>query len=285
MRPEAYPPQEPFSSIGETYHARIIGLAGDVPTVEWQHGDDPYQSVAIYPSETPRGDLLVLIHGGGWTNGYKEWMAFCAPALTRRGITVASLGYRLAPAHVWPSCFDDVADGVAEVAARAAEFGADPGRIFVSGHSAGGHLAALLALRTDWQAPRDLPADLIKGALPISGTYLFGSESGLSMRPRFLGDAMLGAETDAAPMTHIHRAAPPFHVSWGENDFPHLRAQADRFAKALDDAGVTVTTQVLPDADHLGASYASAEPDGAWVRTVDDFITRTIAETAAAGSS
>lgn len=284
MRPEAYPPQEPFSSIGEAYHARIIGQAADVPAVEWQHGDDPYQSVAIYPAEVPRGDLMILIHGGGWSNGYKEWMAFCAPALTARGITAASLGYRLAPSHVWPSCFEDVADGVAQVAARAAEFGADPDRIHVSGHSAGGHLASLLALRSDWQAQRDLPADIVKGALPISGTYQFGADSGLSMRPRFLGAPELGAETAASPMTHVHGAAPPFHVSWGGRDFPHLRAQAERFAQSLAAAGVPVSTQELPDADHLGASYASAEPDGAWIRAADDFITRTRAQTAAAGS-
>jgi len=275
MRPEDYPAQDAFTEIGARYHARIMGEAARVPTIEWQHGADPYQSVAIYPAEKPRGDVLILLHGGGWTNGYKEWMAFCAPALTARGITAASLGYRLAPMHVWPAGFEDVADGVAQVVARAKEFGADPSRIFVSGHSAGGHLAAMLGLRTDWQAPRDLPANVIKGVLPISGTYLFGPESGLSMRPRFLGDPALANDAPASPMNHIRGDAPPFYVSWGETDFPHLRDQAERFTAVLSAAGTTVSTQVLPAADHLGASYASAEPDGAWVRAADDFITRT----------
>lgn len=275
MRPEDYPAQDAFSEIGAKYHARIMGEAAKVPTVEWQHGGDAYQSVAVYPAPEPRGDVLILLHGGGWTNGYKEWMAFCAPALTARGITAVSLGYRLAPMHVWPTGFGDVADGVAQVAARAGEFGADAGRIFVSGHSAGGHLTAMLGLRTDWQGPRGLPADVVKGALPISGTYQFGPESGLSMRPRFLGDPGLGNEGPASPMTHVRGDAPPFHISWGEKDFPHLKAQAERFAAALSDAGTRVTTQVLADADHLGASYASAEPDGAWVRAADDFISRT----------
>jgi acetyl esterase/lipase len=218
---------------------------------------------------------MILLHGGGWTNGYKEWMAFAAPALTARGITAASLGYRLAPRHTWPACFEDVADGVAQIAARATEFGADPERIFVSGHSAGGHLAALLALRKDWQAPRNLTQNVISGALPISGTYLFGADSGLSMRPRFLGDPDLSNEVAASPMTYTRGDCPPFHVAWGDKDFPHLQIQGAQFAKALSDAGATVTTQVLSDADHLGASYASAEPDGAWVRAADQFLTTT----------
>ena len=275
MQPEDYPAQDVFTEIGEKYHARIMDVVETVPTEEWQHGDDPYQSVALYPAEMPRGDIIVMIHGGGWTNGYKEWMAFCAPALTKRGITAASLGYRLAPSHVWPAGFEDVADGVAEVYRRAGEFGADQDRIFVSGHSAGGHLAALLALRTDWQASRSLPGDVIKGALPISGTYVFGPNSGLSMRPRFLGTDEAGNEQIASPKSHIREGAPPFHVAWGEDDFPHLCTQAADFANALAAAQNVVSSQVLPDADHLGASYASAEMEGEWVTAADEFLNRT----------
>jgi arylformamidase len=275
MLPEDYPAQDVFTKIGEKYHSRIMDVVETVPTEEWQHGEDPYQSVALYPAEKPRGDVVVMIHGGGWTNGYKEWMAFCAPALTARGITAASLGYRLAPSHVWPAGFEDVADGVAEIYRRAGEFEADQSRIFVSGHSAGGHLATLLALRSDWQASRDLPDDVIKGALPISGTYVFGSDSGLSMRPRFLGPEGAGNEQAASPRRHIRNGAPAFHIAWGENDFPHLRSQADAFAKALAIGTNAVSTQVLADVDHLGASYASAEVNGAWITEADKFLNRT----------
>ena len=275
MRPEDYPAQDVFTEIGKKYHSRILDLAETVPTEEWQYGENPYQSVALYPAEKPRGDLIVMIHGGGWTNGYKEWMAFCAPALTARGITAASLGYRLAPSHLWPAGFEDVADGVAEIYRRAGEFGADKDRIFVSGHSAGGHLAALLALKSDWQASRGLPGDIIKGSLPISGTYIFGPDSGLSMRPRFLGPEGVGNEQAASPMEYVRDGAPAFHIAWGENDFPHLRRQAEAFAKALAAGTNAVTTQVLADADHLGASYASAEMDGAWVTEADKFLNRT----------
>jgi arylformamidase len=275
MRPEDYPPQEPFTEIGGRYHARVSELGAGIGGVEMRHGADPYQSVAIYPAPAPRGDVLCLIHGGGWTNGYKEWMAFMAPALTARGITVATLGYRLAPMHVWPAGFEDVADGVAAVWRAVAAHGGDPARIFVGGHSAGGHLASLLALRRDWQGPRGLPADVVRGALPMSGTYLFGPESGLSMRPRFLGDPTLANEGPASPMTHVAPGAPPVFVSWGEKDFPHLKVQAQRFADALAAHGVRVGTMEIPGADHLGASYAAGEADGDWVRAADAFMKNT----------
>lgn len=266
MRIEDYPPQEPFSPIGEVYHVEVMRrMPADLVATDLSYGPDPYQGVAVYPAAEPRGDVLCLIHGGGWTNGYKEWMAFMAPALTARGITAASFGYRLAPQHVWPSCFEDVADALALVHARVADFGGDPGRIFVAGHSAGGHLASLLALRTDWQAPRGLPADVVKGAMPISGTFLFGPESGLSMRPRFLGDPMLANEAPASPMSHLHAGAPPFLVAWGDADFPHLRRQAGEFADALAALSVPVRRLELPGCDHAGASYAGGEADGAWI--------------------
>lgn len=266
MRPEDYPAQEPFSAIGERYHSEVLRLGAEVAGSDVSLGDDPYQSVAVYQAEKPAGPVLCLIHGGGWTNGYKEWMAFMAPALTTRGITVVSFGYRLAPDHVYPTQFEDCAKAVAWTWRNIAYFGGDPEQIHVAGHSAGGHLSALLALRTDWQGACEVPTNVIKSALPISGTYLFGDASGLSMRPRFLGDPELGNEGPASPVTHIRPDAPPFLVAFGSKDFPHLITQAQNFAEQLAAAGVRTETLELEDCDHLGASYASGEPDGIWVR-------------------
>lgn len=272
MRPEDYPPQEPFTEIGARYHDVVMARA-DAPTaLEECHGSDPYQSLSIYAADQPNGIVLCVIHGGGWTNGYKEWMAFMAPALTARGVTMVSLGYRLAPQHVYPAGLDDCMAGIARVHDVAARFGADPGKIFVGGHSAGGHYAAQMALLQDWQKTYGIPGDTIKGALPISGTYSFGPDSGLSMRPRFLGGEDSGNEAAASPMSHVHSAAPPFFVAWGERDFPHLVRQAAEFSDALETAGVHVERMELGDCDHLGASYAAGEPDGAWVNAALRFM-------------
>jgi len=272
MRPEDYPPQEPFSELGARHQKEIASRIADIEGENFIIGENPYQSVVVYPADEPTGEVICLMHGGGWTNGYKEWMALMAPGLNSRGITTVSFGYRLAPQHVYPACFNDCADAVAWVYKSIAQWGGDPDKIFVSGHSAGGHIAALLALKSDWQAPRSLPATVIKGALPISGTFQFGPESGLSMRPRFLGDPAANAEVDASPQTHLRKDAPPFHVSYGTKDFPHLIKQSEKFAADLAAIGGTVETLALQDCDHLGASYAAGEKDGQWVKSAVSFM-------------
>jgi arylformamidase len=263
---DQYPPQEPFTAIGARYHDEVLRRGASVRSVESRYGTDPYQSLAVVPANDPNGDVLLVFHGGGWTNGYKEWMLFMAPALTALGITFVSAGYRLAPQHVYPTQLHDVYDAIAAVYRAIAEHGGDPDRIFVGGHSAGGHLAALAALRTGWTASRDLPERVIRGALPISGTYLFGPQSGLAMRPRFLGPEDSGQEHDASPLSHVGPHVPPFLVSYGSNDFPHLRRQAQDFVAALRTQGNDVTACELPGCDHLGASYASGEPASGWSR-------------------
>jgi arylformamidase len=264
---DEYPPQEPFTAIGARYHDEVWARGASVRGVEARYGSDPYQSLAIVPAPDPNGDVLLVFHGGGWTNGYKEWMLFMAPALTAQGVTFVSAGYRLAPQHVYPVQLHDAYDAVAAVYRGIAEHGGDPDRIFVSGHSAGGHLAALAALGKDWAAPRDLPDTVIRGALPISGTYLFGPQSGLAVRPRFLGPEDSGHELDASPLQHVTAALPPFLISYGSDDFSHLRHQAQDFATAMRAHGNDVTECELPGCDHLGASYASGDPHGAWIRT------------------
>ncbi len=266
MLPGEYPAQEPFTAIGAKYHDEVLRLGRGVNGVEIAYGDDPYQALTIVPAKNPSGDVFVALHGGGWTNGYKEWMLFMAPALAAHGVTFVTAGYRLAPQHVFPNGYHDVLDAIALVHRGAAEYGGKPDRIFVGGHSAGGHLAALAALRSDWTASRGLPANVIRGALPISGTYVFGPDSGLSMRPRFLGPEENDGERNAAPVTHLRADAPPFLVAYGEKDFPHLRAQAVRFIAELQVLRVDVSELVLPDCDHLGASYESGIPNGVWVR-------------------
>ena len=266
MLPKEYPAQEPFTAIGAMYHDEVLRLGRGIAGVDLSYGGDPYQALTIIPAERPNGDVFIALHGGGWTNGYKEWMLFMAPALTARGVTFVSAGYRLAPQHVFPEGYHDVLDAIALVHRQIATHGGNPERIFLSGHSAGGHLAALAALRNDWMASRGLPGNVIRGALPISGTYVFGAASGLSMRPRFLGPEENGADIKAAPATYLHAGAPPFLITYGENDFPHLRTQAATFGAELKALGVNVSEIVLPGCDHLAASYESGNPDGVWVK-------------------
>jgi arylformamidase len=266
MRLDDYPAQEPLSAAGAAYQARILALGEGVQApVEACYGDDPYQSIAVFPAPRPTGDVLLFWHGGGWTSGYKEWMHFMAPAFNAHGITFATAGYRLAPQHVFPVQRDDAADAFAWLHRHAHAHGGDSERLFVGGHSSGAHLAALLAVTSAWRAPRGLPPQPLRGCLPVSGTYRFGEGSGLSMRPRFLGPDPQ-AETLAAPLAQLEpRACPPFLVTHGSRDFPHLVRQAADMVQALRQAGVPVQLETLEDCDHFDASVACGDAQQGWV--------------------
>ncbi len=260
-----YPPQEPLSPVGAAYASRILARGAGVQGERFAYGDDPYQSLTVFRPAAPAGEVLVFLHGGGWTSGYQEWMFFMAPALLAQGITFVSAGYRLAPQQVFPAAVDDCADAVAWVVRHIGAHGGDPSRVFVGGHSAGGHYAALLAVTSGWRQARGLPAQPLAGCLPVSGVYRFGEGSGLSVRPRFLGTAA-DAESGASPLTRLEPAAcPPFLLTWGSRDFPHLAAQAGTMAEALRAAQVPVQTLVLDGCDHFQASEACGDADGPWV--------------------
>ena len=194
MQPDHYPKQEPLSEPAQRYHKEVIPRGELVVGDDVRYGMDPYQSILVCHAAKPNGTILAFFHGGGWTNGYKEWMAFMAPPFTETGIVFATIGYRLAPSHVFPEGFEDACAGVAWLGEHVAEYGGNRDRLFVGGHSAGGHYAALMALTR--------PALGIRGCLPLSGVYDFGPNSGLSIRPRFLV-ADSGHEFLASPVRHI----------------------------------------------------------------------------------
>jgi acetyl esterase/lipase len=266
MNLQRYPEQEPLSPLGADYAQRVLLLGQGVHGIEVDHGSDPYQTLTVFPADRPSGDVLVFFHGGGWTNGYKEWMYFMARALNAQGVTFVSAGYRLAPAHVFPAGLEDCADAVAWVLQHIGEHGGNGERVFVGGHSAGGHYAALLAVTAGWRSVRGLPAQALAGCLPVSGVYRFGEGSGLSVRPRFLGAGAPGeAEAAASPLNRIEAAAcPPFLLTLGERDFPHLVAQSAEMAAALGVSGVSVRTEILEGCDHFEASLACGDPQRTW---------------------
>jgi acetyl esterase/lipase len=274
MRPEEYPEQEPVSEFAQSYTDDLIRRVDLNAGENHFYGPDPYQSIALFQPKRPNGTVLAFIHGGGWTNGYKEMMGYMAPAFTDRGVLFASIGYRLAPRFPWPACFDDCAAAISWLYRHASDYGGDPARIVVGGRSAGGHLSSLLAVRRDWQAALGLPSDVVRGCIPVSGVYLFGEGSGLSKRQQFLGPPEQNNDVAASPLRHIQGTPPPFFMTWGERDFPHLMRQAETMAAALRAAGASVETMTLAGCDHLGTSGPTGDPDGPWVAKVHATLAR-----------
>ena len=272
MRPEDYPAQDPLSDFAQGYAAKVARKGEGIEGEDILYGKDPYQSVGIHKPLHPSGAVFVFIHGGGWTNGYKEWNNFMAPAFTSQGVIFVSIGYRLAPMHFFPVGLEDCAAGFAWVYNNISNYGGDPGRLYLGGHSAGGHYSSLLAVKKDWQSALGIPIETIRGCVPVSGVYRFGDTSGLSMRPRFLGNEGNGNSAAASPILHIKDAICPFLMAHGDEDFPHLVTQAKEMEEALEVSGVRVDRTVLSNCDHFGAHYACGKEDGDWFGKILKFL-------------
>ena len=270
MKPEDYPPQEPVPEFAKEYNKYLLQRAAELGGAEDSYGPNPYQGVLYFPAQAPDGNIFIMIHGGGWTSGYKEWMAFMAPVFNQAGIGFVSIGYRLAPTHVFPAGLDDSMNGLRWVYNNIHKLSGDPARLFISGHSAGGHQTSLMAVRKDWQKDYGLPVDVVRGCLPVSGVFDFRESAGLSMRPRFLGPT--GNEEAASPICNIQGTPPPFFLSYGSKDFPHLITQAQKMEQALRAAGGETTSLELEGCDHLQANLACGDEDGPWANKVIEWI-------------
>ncbi|GAB3662225.1 alpha/beta hydrolase [Ramlibacter alkalitolerans] len=135
------------------------------------YGTEPGETLDVFPAEQGGGPVLVFIHGGYWRALDKSDHSFVAPAFTRHNACVVVPNYALAPAVTIPQITLQMARAVAWTWRNARRFGGDPRRIVVAGHSAGGHLAAMLLTCLWPQLDAGLPRDTVRGALSISGLH------------------------------------------------------------------------------------------------------------------
>ena len=135
------------------------------------YGSAPLECLDIFPSGLQNSPVMVFIHGGYWQGSDKSQFSYLAQGFIPAGITFAAVNYSLAPEVAMDEIVHQGRKALTWVWQHAEEFGYNSDRIFVSGHSAGGHLASLLA-STDWpNFDSGLPPDLIKGLCAISGIY------------------------------------------------------------------------------------------------------------------
>lgn len=265
---------------GNRYVERIMRLGRlaqeKTPCVlDQSYGSDYWQRLDIYmPATVPQSALPVFcfLPGGAWINGCKEWLAFMAPALTSRPAVFVALSYRHAPAAKFPAQLDDTLDGLAWIHRNIARSHGDPSRIYLSGHSAGGHLAALATLRPDALAAHGLPPDLIRACLPISAPFNLASDD--SVRQQKVA-AFLESPEDvraASPIAHVKGNRTPFVVTYGSEDLPELVPQARQMMEALKRAGTFVETLVLEGRNHFNTHEDCALTDGPWMHKVSALL-------------
>ena len=232
----------------------------------------------LLDANVPDGDgpfpVAILVHGGGWTGGDKagsdkpgngaDITPWFAP-LTEAKFAWFSINYRLAPAHRWPACYDDVRTAIRWVKAHAAEFKGDARRIALFGHSAGGQLVCLAALEAD-EATRvqavvgfapatNFEQDLaVRGGLSPALQGLFG----LAQEPTAEALARL---RECSPINHARAGAPRFLLVHGTADKSVPFRQSLDFQAKLRAAGGTCDLLAIEGAGHGLLRWTESDPD------------------------
>jgi acetyl esterase/lipase len=177
--------------------------------------------------------VIFMVHGGAWTIGDKNQFGIyklLGKALTRHGIGMVSTNYRLSPAVQHPEHIRDVARAFAWTHKNISTYGGRPSELFVSGHSAGGHLAALLATDDTYLRREGLSLKTVRGAMPISGVYSIPRDPIFNLA--FGTDLTLRKK--ASPISHARPDAPPFLILCAEHELPACEMpSAEAFCKAL----------------------------------------------------
>ncbi|WP_051683954.1 alpha/beta hydrolase [Blastococcus sp. URHD0036] len=244
------------------------GVAAGVRiTEDTAAGETGPLTIRVYRPEGASGalPLVVNFHGGGWVLGsldMADWL--CSNVARSVGAVVVSVDYRLAPAHRWPAAAEDSYRALVDIAARAAEFGADGERLAVMGDSAGGNLAAVVALMArDRSGPRIslqvllYPATDMTFASPSitenADAPILSEAEMVAFRAHYLGDQNARDPYASPLLARDHSGLPPALVQVAEHD--PIRDDGLRYAAALEAAGVPVRTTTYVGMPHGYLSF------------------------------
>lgn len=179
------------------------------------YGDDPRQTMDVYaPAGATDRPVLVFFYGGGWDSGSKDLYGWAAQALAARGFVVFLPDYRVVPQVRFPRFIEDAAAATARAGDLAAAYGGDARRLGVLGHSAGAHLAMMIALDRRYMAAVDQPA-LIRAAAGLAGPYDFLPFDVAASRNAF---GRAPDPTLTQPVTFARADAPPLWLAHGTAD-------------------------------------------------------------------
>jgi arylformamidase len=241
-----------------------------LPPERYAYGPSQFEGLDLYRTSAwvKHAPTMIFIHGGAWRAGSAQGAGYMAENYVDAGANFIALDFinvtQTVGADGKPdknliTMAEQVRAGVAWVYKNAKKLGLDKDRIYVSGHSSGGHLCGVV-ITTDWHA-RGLPRDMIKGAVCASGMYDLIPAS-LSARNLYLNFQLGDTITQLSPILHLDRINMPVVVGHGTKETPEFQRQNDDFAAALRAVGKNVTLVIAPGYNHFEFAETFASPYG-----------------------
>jgi acetyl esterase/lipase len=221
------------------------------------YGDTQRERLDLFLAADPQAPTLAFIHGGYWqiADLAKESFAFFAEGLLPLGTNLAVIEYTLAPAARLDRIVAEVRRSVRWLAEHLAEYGGDPNRLYIAGHSAGGHLTAMT-----------VPLAEVRGGIAISGIYDL-EPIRLNYLNEKLGLDVAEAERNS-PVRHLPATAGELVVAYGTRELPELCRQSIEYAREWTERGLPGRLLPVDGADHFTILDALARPEGVLTRAL-----------------
>jgi len=223
-------------------------LARDIP-----YGEGPRRTLDVYRPKVaaPGAPVVVFIYGGSWDSGEKGLYRFVGAALASQGFVTVIPDYRVYPEVSYPSFVQDAAQAVKWAKTHAGEYGGDPAALSLMGHSAGGHIAAMLAYDRRWLNAEGLdPARDLSAFVGISGPYDFLPLHSERLKIIFGPEE---ARADSQPITHVDGRGPPGLFLTGDADTVVDPGNSRRMAARIVAAGGRSEARFYPGISHSGS--------------------------------
>jgi acetyl esterase/lipase len=250
-----------------------VGAVRDLAYYEGEGAHKVKHRLDLY---LPRGrsafPTVLFVHGGAWVVGDKKDFGVyegLGRMFARHGIGAAVANYRLSPTVRHPEHIKDVARAFAWVHRNIPQYGGRTDGLFVCGHSAGGHLVALLSTDETYLKAEGLSLRDVRGAMPVSGVYAIPDNLFTEV---FGTDAAL--RRAAGPVNQVREGCPPFLAVYAEKDFPYYGLMAEAFCQALRAKKVPAQTLAIKDRDHIDIITKAALDDDPCAKALRDFVAR-----------
>jgi len=287
MTPRTAPPRRLRSDIALTAALLVLLLSGCKSAffATVNAGAAPFESVTFLPEHrlaldvhrptagTAPAPIVLFLYGGRWQSGSRDEYAFVGQRLAEAGILTLVVDYRLYPQTRFPHFVHDSVAAIAWARDHAADLGGDPQRIFLVGHSAGAHIAALIGTDARYLAPIGMAPTDLAGVVGVAGPYDF-----LPLTDDDLKD-IFGPESrwpESQPVNFVDGDEPPFLLLHGTGDLLVWLRNSERLEKKLRAAGVAVELRRYPGVGHIRILSGFRYP---WLadtaRDVVDFVQNT----------